>query len=730
MATSYTALLGLALPVTGELQGTWGDTVNNQLTSLLDTAVAGTTTLSTDADVTLSDTDGAANQARQAIILWTANGTVTRNITAPAQSKTYVVINASAGTQSIVIRGAGPTTGVTLVKGEYAVVAWDGSDFVKVTGSNGTSNFTTVNTTNLEVSNLKAKDGTSAGSIANSTGVVTLASAVLTTADINGGTIDGTAIGGTTRAAGNFTQLNSNGNTTLGDAAADSLVVNATIQSNLVFTDNTYDIGASGATRPRNLYVANNADIGSQVSTTNIIGSNLSITNIKANDGSASASIANSTGIMTIASAVLTTADINGGTMDNVTIGGSTPAAGSFTNVNATTVDATNLEVANLKAQDGTAAATIANSTGIITVSTQLQVDNLNLSTNTLSSTNANGNILLTPNGTGRTTVTNLSATSPRFTTSINDSSGNELFLLTATASAVNEVTLANAATGNAPTFTASGGDTNIDLVLAAKGTGQVKETWSSANWALASQYDIGTNANQIPLNQYLGTMAFQDASYVSVIEIDAGTVNATTILEQGKPVVTNADVGTLPNQIPLNQYLGAMAYQDSVSSGLEPGGGITLGSGTICQGTFSNMDGVKRATIILDLTGLSDGGTAGDIIGSTSTSIDSTKQPAYIAQLPVAFTVLGGRMTCLETPAGGGTDIDLYSATEGTGVQDSAITALTETQIVNGGSQTVGTVSYFSADPAASSYLYMVSQGTGAAAYTAGRFLIEIFGV
>jgi hypothetical protein len=54
----------------------------------------------------------------------------------------------------------------------------------------------------------------------------------------------------------------------------------------------------------------------------------------------------------------------------------------------------------------------------------------------------------------------------------------------------------------------------------------------------------------------------------------------------------------------------------------------------------------------------------------------------------------------------------------------------LTETQIVNGGVQALGTVSYFIADPAAQSYLYMVSQGTGAATYTAGRFLIEIFGV
>ena len=55
-------------------------------------------------------------------------------------------------------------------------------------GTFTTANATTVDTTNIEVTNIKAKDGTSAGSIADSTGVVTIASSVLTTADINGGT--------------------------------------------------------------------------------------------------------------------------------------------------------------------------------------------------------------------------------------------------------------------------------------------------------------------------------------------------------------------------------------------------------------------------------------------------------------------------------------------------------------------------------------------------------------
>ena len=132
MTTAATPLLGLALPVSGELSGTWGDTVNNSLTSLVDDAVAGTTTLSADVDVTLSTTTLAPNQARNAVILWTAGGTATRTITAPALSKSYIVINKTSSTQSIKLVGAGPTTGVTIVAGTAALVAWNGSDFVTI----------------------------------------------------------------------------------------------------------------------------------------------------------------------------------------------------------------------------------------------------------------------------------------------------------------------------------------------------------------------------------------------------------------------------------------------------------------------------------------------------------------------------------------------------------------------------------------------------------------------
>jgi len=72
---------------------------------------------------------------------------------------------------------------------------------------------------------------------------------------------------------------------------------------------------------------------------------------------------------------------------------------------------------------------------------------------------------------TGTQTLTNKTLTSPKIGTNILDTNGNELINLTATGSAVNEITLANAATGNAPSITASG-ETNVSLNLVPKGTG------------------------------------------------------------------------------------------------------------------------------------------------------------------------------------------------------------------------------------------------------------------
>lgn len=72
-------------------------------------------------------------------------------------------------------------------------------------------------------------------------------------------------------------------------------------------------------------------------------------------------------------------------------------------------------------------------------------------------------------------TLTNKTLTSPKIGTSILDTNGLELFNFTATASAINEITYANAAASGNPTMTASGDDTNIGINLVPKGTGTIQ---------------------------------------------------------------------------------------------------------------------------------------------------------------------------------------------------------------------------------------------------------------
>ena len=138
MTTSYTTLLGLALPQTGDLSGTWGDTVNNSITQLVEDSVAGYATADvTSGNWTLTTTGaGVSNQARMMVLIPTGTPGTSRNVVAPAHSKIYVVVNQS--NASVVIKGAS-TTGVTIVSGKTTVVAWNGSDFVEIAPTNATN---------------------------------------------------------------------------------------------------------------------------------------------------------------------------------------------------------------------------------------------------------------------------------------------------------------------------------------------------------------------------------------------------------------------------------------------------------------------------------------------------------------------------------------------------------------------------------------------------------------
>lgn len=159
----------------------------------------------------------------------------------------------------------------------------------------------------------------------------------------------------------------------------------------------------------------------------------------------------------------------------------------------------------------------------------------------------------------------------------------------------------------------------------------------------------------------------------------------------------------------------------------------IAAGSGwsdaqTHAVGVLRNGD-LFISRFVVDLTDLVGSATDLDIIGNTGGAAN-----AHIGTLTAALagtTIVGGLMTCLEVPAGGADDIDLYSATEATGAQDALITSLTETALVTSGAAwTSGRSLGFTAVPGSTETLYLVNGEAVGGTYTAGKFLIELYGV
>jgi len=184
------------------------------------------------------------------------------------------------------------------------------------------------------------------------------------------------------------------------------------------------------------------------------------------------------------------------------------------------------------------------------------------------------------------------------------------------------------------------------------------------------------------------------------------------------------------------NATTGAITTQSSISSAgvssfdantmaTEAGTGITTGTGTIYRSSVQRVGGIITTRILIDLTGLRSTG-SGDIIGVNGTSL-----VCHIGQITAARngTILTGSMECFEAPAGGDPDINVHSATEGTGVEDGAIADLTETLLVNAGDAALGTKVYFTGLPAADEFLYLTLGATTDADYTAGKLLIELKG-
>ncbi len=156
----------------------------------------------------------------------------------------------------------------------------------------------------------------------------------------------------------------------------------------------------------------------------------------------------------------------------------------------------------------------------------------------------------------------------------INDENGNEQIIFQTTSSAVNQFDITNAATGNAPSISATGGDSNIDIALIPKGTGETKIGTGAAAASLTSSgaYDLKLDTNS-------GT----NSSYINIVDAANGNVqlypNGTGLTEIGGG--TNA--GTIQLNCESNSHgikLQSPAHSASQSYTLiYPTGNVTAGT-------------------------------------------------------------------------------------------------------------------------------------------------------
>lgn len=147
MANTYSSSLRLIIQQDGTNQGTWGGYTNTNIATLLEQAVAGigNITVSGSSNYTLTSTNGASDEARNAVLNITGTLTAAINVICPTASKTYIVKNGTTGGYAITLKTSAGT-GISVPNGSTMLLYCDGANVVEgVTKINGTA----TNATNL-----------------------------------------------------------------------------------------------------------------------------------------------------------------------------------------------------------------------------------------------------------------------------------------------------------------------------------------------------------------------------------------------------------------------------------------------------------------------------------------------------------------------------------------------------------------------------------------------------
>ena len=163
--TTYSTSLKLTLIGDGQEAGTWGQTTNTNLGTLLEQAITGFVAIDmADANVTLTNLNGTTDQARNAVIRLFGTNAAVRDVIPPVVEKLYTIYNNTTGGYAIRVIGA-TGTGVSIPNGSTRTVYCDGTNFVLanyntvVAAGTGLSAATSNDTTTVSMANTAVTAG-------------------------------------------------------------------------------------------------------------------------------------------------------------------------------------------------------------------------------------------------------------------------------------------------------------------------------------------------------------------------------------------------------------------------------------------------------------------------------------------------------------------------------------------------------------------------------------------
>ncbi len=584
--------------------------------------------------VTVTGTDTLTGSLTPALVAYVTGAVY--YFVAPATNTGAVTLNIDTlGAKNVTRDGTTALVAGDIVSGEMVAVVYDGTRFQLISPVNSFTNLnvsgtltvagaTTLNG-NLAVGDAAADTinfKSSGWTLTNNVSVTGTWADIgtITTADINGGTIDGTTIGGGTAAAGTFTT--------------------ATATTGNITT----------------------------VNATTVDSTNLEVSNLKAKDGTAAGSIADATGVVTLNSVVATTADINGGTIDATTIGGSSPAVGNFTTVsaasavfttatittvNTTTLDLTNLEVTNIKAKDGTASMTIDDATGKVNVTT-VSAASMNAGVAAVTSLTATGASVASAN-VGTAVITNGTVTALTATgASIASMNAGVALLTTATVTnfTASGASIASANIGNLQFTAASIASINAGVAVITDLTA-TSASVASANLGVAVVTTgtvtnlTATGASIASANVGTAVITAATVTGASIASMNAGvalltTATVTNLTATGASIAS-ANVGTLA----LTRLDVAAASVASANAGVAV---ITTGTVTNLTSTSASIASMNAGVALLTTATVTNLTATGASVASanvgTAVVTGLTVTGASIASVNAGTATLSGNLT------------------------------------------------------------------------------------